>query len=126
MLKFLKNTKGASYSEMVVCIVVIAILAGTAMMETAPSVHESRVARAKGDLAALQMAVEKYRYDNPNINMDVYNGMVISSGTNLGQKLLTGKYVTKLPSPPWTGSTYIFNNGIVYTVDNQGKTISSN
>lgn len=62
----MKRTRGFTLIELLVTIAVVAILAAIAIPSYQDQVRKGRRAEAKSELGRLQMAMERWRADNPS------------------------------------------------------------
>ena len=100
------NKKGFSLIELIMCIVIIAILAGLGMTSGAKYVDESKITKAQAEVATLEIAVSQYNIDNPNppdkITTENFSGKIST--------LIEKGYLQKTPAYNGTDScTYSFN-----------------
>lgn len=103
--KRLSNKKGFTLIELIMCIVIIAILAGLGMTSGAKYVDESKVTKAQAEVATMEIAVSQYNIDNPSDK--------ITTTENLSKKistLISKGYLQKAPAYNGTdGCSYGYN-----------------
>ncbi|MFA5275378.1 MAG: type II secretion system protein [Candidatus Omnitrophota bacterium] len=119
--------KGFTLLELLMVIMVIAILIGIALPRFRGMVEEGNIAKAKGELRTLQIAVESYYMHNNN----TYPSAASFSGS--GTTSLTGQtpqIVSEIPVDPFStsGATYKYVNGgqndkdyVIYSVGPAGN-----
>lgn len=85
------NKKGFSLIELIMCIVIIAILAGLGMTSGAKYVDESKITKAQAEVATLEIAVSQYNIDNPTEKITAIKDTTISD-------LISKGYLQKAPA----------------------------
>ena len=121
--------KGFTLIELLMVIMVIAILIGIALPRFRGMVEEGNIAKAKGELRTLQIAVESYYMHHTNIYPTAPLGTQITGDTP--------QIVSSIPVDPFssTGAVYTYVNGgtnnksyVIYSVGpaaNGAATITS-
>ena len=98
------NKKGFSLIELIMCIVIIAILAGIGMTSGATYVDESKITKAQAEVATMEIAVSQYNIDNPSPT-----DKITTIDTATINNLITKGYLQKTPAYNGTDScTYSY------------------
>ena len=85
------NKKGFSLIELIMCIVIIAILAGIGMTSGAKYVDESKITKAQAEVATMEIAVSQYNIDNPTSKITTIDTATINN-------LISKGYLQKAPA----------------------------
>jgi general secretion pathway protein G len=104
-----RRSSGFTLIEIMVVVMILGILAATIIPQFIGTTHDARVSAAKGHIAELESALERY-----NIHMDRYpateEGLKVLVEAPAGDdKKWRGPYIKQLRSDPW-GNPYQYKN----------------
>ncbi|MEZ5967785.1 MAG: type II secretion system major pseudopilin GspG [Hyphomonas sp.] len=95
--------EGFSLIELMVVVLIMGLLATTIIMSLAPVGDQSRVTKARSDVAALESALEMYSLDMsqyPSADMGLAALKMVPSGPDAAS-YRPGGYVKRLRKDPW-------------------------
>lgn len=94
-----KNEDGFTLVEVMVTLVIIGLLTTFVVLNVLPAQGKAQVQKAKGDISAIETALELYSLDN-------FNYPTQQEGL---EALVSGGYVKKMSLDPW-GNPYEYRN----------------
>ena len=98
----MKETKGFTLIELLVVIAIIGILSSIVLASLNNARKKGRDARRVSDVKQLQLALELYYDSNPT------TGYPTSIGTTASSALVTGGFISAIPTDPSTGAAYSY------------------
>ncbi len=103
-----RRDAGFTLTELLVSIFIIGLLATVVLVNVLPAMDSSRVEKARADVAALETALEQYRFDMavyPTTEQGLAALVQAPAGAARAERYRSGGYVRRLPDDPW-GNPY--------------------
>ena len=97
-----REAKGFTLIELLVVIAIIGILSSIVLASLNSARQKGRDARRVSDIKQLQLALELYYDSNPT------TGYATSIGTTASSVLVTGGFISSIPTDPSTGASYSY------------------
>lgn len=107
------NKKGFSLIEIMVAMVVISIISAFGVSVASTYIDESKIAKAEGEAATVQIAVSQYNHDNPKAKITSTSALTTAFSTN--GDLITKGYLQRKPH-------YHNTDGCTYNLRTNGLT----
>ena len=104
-MKLFKNNKGFTLLEVLIAVAIIAILVSTGLLYLGKPIDESKVTAMQSEIAVLEMGIQSYKRDNPNV---VINDIADLESSALIQTLIDNGYVSRKPVPHIVGKKFSY------------------
>ncbi len=124
--KTARREAGFSLVELMVVVFIMGLLATIIIINVAPVGEQSRITKARGDIATIENALEQYSLDMfgyPTPDQGLQALRAAPSGIDTGQ-FRPGGYIKRLRDDPW-GNPYVYvapgeRSGTAYDVFSRG------